>query len=393
MAVDTVDDLQHLRVDQIGTLVAPQRLKENYARYERGNASGAELQALQDELIRDVIRKQEAVGLPVLTDGEFRRGNFQESFAAAVSGFEVPAVGAVYDQSAINTRPLERAEQNFEAPGPAIFTRRPVVERLTLKRNVVLDEYRFAAALTERPVKATLLSPDRIAQRFAHERSRHVYRDLDDFTADVVAIERRMIADLVAAGCHYVQIDAPGYTAYVDPVSLERMRARGEDPDENLARSIRADNALIAGFPGVIFGIHVCRGNPRTVDPATGKVMAQWHREGPYDAIAERLFGGLDHHRLLLEYDSERAGGFAPLRYVPKGKIAVLGLVTTKSAELEPVDALKRRIDEASRYLPLDSLALSPQCGFGGVHGISLAEEDQWRKFARILETAREVWG
>jgi 5-methyltetrahydropteroyltriglutamate--homocysteine methyltransferase len=179
----------------------------------------------------------------------------------------------------------------------------------------------------------------------------------------------------------------------VDKVSLERMRARGENPDENLERSIAADNATIASFPDVTFGIHLCRGNPRTIDPLTGKVAPQWHREGHYDAIAERLFSRLNHHRLLLEYDDERSGGFAPLRYVPKGKIAVLGLVTTKRSDLEPLDLLRRRIDEATQYLPLDQLALSPQCGFGGLGHVVIPEEDQWRKFERILETAHLVWG
>jgi 5-methyltetrahydropteroyltriglutamate--homocysteine methyltransferase len=189
-------------------------------------------------------------------------------------------------------------------------------------------------------------------------------------------------------------MDAPGFTAYVDQVSLERMRARGEDPDKNLERGIQAENDVIAGFEGVTFGLHICRGNPRGVDQATGKVMPQWHREGHYDSIAERLFSGLKHHRLLLEYDSERAGDFTPLRFVPRGKIAVLGLVTTKSAELESVETLKRRIDDAARHLPLEQLALSPQCGFSsGVDAVQLSEDAQWRKFERILETARDVWG
>jgi 5-methyltetrahydropteroyltriglutamate--homocysteine methyltransferase len=221
-----------------------------------------------------------------------------------------------------------------------------------------------------------------------------VYKDIDEFIADVVAIERQMIRQLVDAGCRYIHIDAPGFTAYVDQLSLERMRARGEDPDKNLERGIAAENAVIAGFDGVTFGLHICRGNPRGIDPATGKVMPQWHREGHYDSIAERLFSGLKHDRLLLEYDSERAGDFGPLRYVPKDKIAVLGLVTTKSAELESVDALRRRIDDAARHLPLDQLALSPQCGFSsGVGGVQLDEDSQWRKLERIVETAHAVWG
>ena len=165
--------------------------------------------------------------------------------------------------------------------------------------------------------------------------------------------------------------------------------ARTPTPTSN-ARS-RPTTPSSLGFGGVTFGIHVCRGNPRTVDPATGQVVPQWHREGHYDAIAERLFNGLRHDRLLLEYDSERAGGFAPLRFVPKGKVAVLGLVTTKLADVEPLDELRRRIDEAAKILPLDQLALSPQCGFG--KDVTLSQDDQWRKFERIVETARAVWG
>jgi 5-methyltetrahydropteroyltriglutamate--homocysteine methyltransferase len=256
-----------------------------------------------------------------------------------------------------------------------------------------LEEYRFASAAAQRPVKMTVLSADRISQRFAWERSQAIYPDMDAFLADVVAITRQIIAELVAAGCKYIQIDAPGYTAYVDKISLERMRSRGEDSERNMERSIAADNAVIAGFDGVTFGIHLCKGNPRTIDPATGKVMPQWHREGHYDGIAERLFAGLDHHRILLEYDDERSGSFAPLRFVPKGKIAVLGLVTTKRADVESVDLLRRRIDEAAACLPVEQLALSPQCGFGGFGHVAIPEPDQWRKLERILETARLVWG
>lgn len=276
-----------------------------------------------------------------------------------------------------------------------MVTRRPAVERLKLVRNVPLQEYRFASEQAETPVKVTMMSPDRISQRFAWEDSKDVYADMDAFMADVVAIGRRMIEELIEAGCRYIQIDAPGYTAYVDGPSLDRMRARGEDPEENFARSIAADNAMVAGFDDVTFGLHICKGNARTIDPKTGKVAAQWHREGSYDAIAERLFGELDHERILLEYDSERSGGFEPLRFVKKGTVAVLGLVSTKTDEVEEAARLKVRIDEARKHLPLDQLALSPQCGFGGMDPIhpQIAEDNQWRKFEAIVETARDVWG
>lgn len=394
MSSDTPTDLQRLRVDQIGSLVRPPRVKEAFARYDHGEMTAGELRRVQDEAIRDVIKKQEAHGLGVVTDGEFRRHNFQESFSEAVSGFDVPKNPArYYEQRQVNVNPLERAEQNFDEAGPAIITRRPAVERLKLVRNLPLEEFCFSHGVATNPVKVTLIGPDRIAQRFKWEASKAAYRDLDDFVADVVAIERRMITDLVEAGCRYIQIDAPGYTAYVDPISLDRMRSRGEDPERNLERSVQADNALIEGFPGVTFGIHICRGNARTVDPKTGKLVPQWHREGHYDAIAERLFNGLKHQRLLLEYDSERAGGFEPLRFVPKNKTVVLGLVTTKSSDVEPLDELKRRIDQASRHFPLEQLALSPQCGFGGLDSKVMSEDEMWRKFDRIVETAGHVWG
>jgi 5-methyltetrahydropteroyltriglutamate--homocysteine methyltransferase len=372
-------------------LCAPADLRRVYEEYKQSTITEDEFDRAKDEAVRHVIAKQESIGFPILTDGELRRRNFQESFSESVAGFDIAAEDK--SMEGVSSQPLVRAEQNFNAPGPAIRTRRPVVERLRLIRNVPLREYQFSNRIAARPVKVTVLSPDRISQRFDWQKSTAVYPNMDSFLADVVEISRQIIRGLVEAGCRYIQIDAPGYTAYVDKISLERMRARGEDPEENMERSIAADNATIAGFEGVTFGIHLCKGNPRTIDPATGKVMPQWHREGHYDGIAEKLFSKLNHHRLLLEYDDERSGSFAPLRYVPKDKIVVLGLVTTKRADLESLDLLRRRIDEATRYLSSEQLALSPQCGFGGLDSISIPEEDQWRKFERILETAHLVWG
>ncbi len=204
------------------------------------------------------------------------------------------------------------------------------------------------------------------------------------FLADVVAIERQIVTSLVDAGSRYDHIDAPGFTAYVDEPSLLQMRARSEDPERNLDRSLKAEAAVIADYPGIVFGIHLCRGNQRSM----------WHRDGTYDAIAERLFNELPHQRFLLEYDSPRAGSFEPLRFVPKGRVVVLGLVSSKVAELESVDELKRRIDEASRFLPIEQLAISPQCGFASdVVGNLLSADDQKRKLERVVEVARQVWG
>ena len=388
-----LSDLSKLRIDHIGSLVRPAKLKEAFARHDRKQASFEELRQAQDDAIRGVIHKQEEHGLPVVTDGEFRRHNFQESFSECVTGFDVPQdVSRYYEKRNVNENPLERAEQNFDEAGPAIVTRRAAVERLKLIRNLPLEEFRFAQSVATAPVKVTVLGPDRITQRFKWETSLSVYKGLDEFVEHVVQIERQIIAELVNAGCKYIQIDAPGYTAYVDKISLERMRRRGEDPERNFQRSIEADNALIEGFSGVTFGIHICRGNARTIDPATGKLVPQWHREGAYDAIAEKLFNTLKHQRILLEYDSERAGGFEPLRLVPKDKFIVLGLVSTKSSDMESIDELKQRIDQASEFLPLEQLALSPQCGFGGIDSKVLSEDEMWKKLATIVETAEQIW-
>ena len=386
-------DLNKIRIDHIGSLVRPAKLKAVFARFDRGQADEQELRQAQDQAIRDIIAQQENHGYPVVTDGEFRRHSFQESFSECVTGFDVPKnINLYYEKRDLNETPLERAEQNFEEAGPAIITRRGAVDRLQAVRNLPLEEFRFAQSVANVPAKVTILGPDRIAQRFKWEGSLNVYKGLDDFVEHIVEIERQMIAQLIGAGCKYIQVDAPGYTAYVDKVSLERMRSRGEDPARNLQRSIDADNALIADFPDVTFGIHICRGNARTIDPKTGKLVPQWHREGSYDAIAEKLFSTLKHQRLLLEYDSDRAGGFEPLRLVPKDKIVVLGLVSTKNSDMESTDDLKRRIDQASKYLPLDQLALSPQCGFGGIDSKVLSEAEMWKKLDTIVETARKVW-
>lgn len=385
--------LDKIRVDHIGSLVRPANLKDLFARHDRGQVTKDELVNAQNEAIREVIRGQEEHGLPVVTDGEFRRHSFQESFSECVTGFQVSGnIALYYEKRNLNRAPLQRAEQDFEEAGPAIITRRGAVERLKLSRNLPLEEFCYAQSVATVPAKVTVLGPDRIAQRFKWEASREIYKDLDDFVDHVVDIERQMIRELVAAGCQYVQIDAPGYTAYVDKVSIDRMRSRGEDPERNFQRSIDADNALIEGFPGVTFGIHICRGNARTIDPKTGKLVPQWHREGSYDAIAEKLFNTLKHQRILLEYDSERAGGFEPLRLVPKEKVVVLGLISTKSSDMESIDGLKRRIDQASQFLPLHQLALSPQCGFGGIDSKVLSEEEMWRKLDTIVETAGQVW-
>jgi len=351
--------LPGLRVDQVGSLIRPPELIEVFKRYDEGQAGDEELRRTQDESIRQLVAKQEARGFPILTDGEHRRRNFQDSFGASVAGFPDELL--------------------------AVRDRQPALERLHLVNNQPLEEFRFIHSIATKPVKVTLIGPDRIAQRFAWEHSRAVYPTIEEFVADVVAIERRMVGELVAEGCRYVQIDAPGYTAYLDPVTTAPMIERGEDPTKNIVRSLQADNAIIDGFPGVTFGIHLCRG---------GKPGAH-RRSGSYEKIAEQMFNTLCHHRFLLEYDTERAGGFEPLRFVPKGKIVVLGLLSTKEPALELEDHLKRRIDEASRYLPLEQLGLSPACGFGGgpTSERRMAEEQQWAKLELVQKVAADIWG
>jgi 5-methyltetrahydropteroyltriglutamate--homocysteine methyltransferase len=379
-------ELATIRTDVVGSLLRPQALKDARIAFDDSQITAAELHAIEDEAVRQAVRLQEEAGLDVVSDGEMRRLNFQDSFGASVEGYDAGrSTLKVYEQRVEGSAPGQRWEiPTMAHVGTAVSHRRPVKERLRLAHNIPRDEYRFASNVARQPVKVSLIGPDRISQRFAYEDSTAVYRDMDAFLADVVAIERQIVTSVVEAGCRYVHIDAPGFTAYIDPPSLEQMRARGEDPMQNFARSLKAEAAVIADYPGVTFGIHLCRGNQRSM----------WHREGAYDAIAERLFNELPHHRFLLEYDTPRAGSFEPLRFVPKGRVVVLGLVSTKASELEAVDHLKRRIDDASKYIPLDQLAISPQCGFASdVVGNLLSADDQKRKLERVAETARQVWG
>jgi 5-methyltetrahydropteroyltriglutamate--homocysteine methyltransferase len=379
-------DLAKIRTDVVGSLLRPARLKEARAKFDDGAIGAAELRAIEDDAVREAVRLQEEVGLDVVTDGEMRRLNFQDSFGGSVEGYDAgSSTLKAHERRVEGAAPGRRWDmRDLHDVGTAVSHRRPARARLKLANNLPLDEYRFVARAANKPAKVSLIGPDRISQRFAYESSTAVYRDMDEFLSDVVAIERQIVSSLVDAGCRYVHIDAPGFTAYVDPPSLQQMRARGEDPEQNFARSLKAEAAVVADYPGVTFGIHLCRGNQRSM----------WHREGAYDAIAERLFNALPHQRFLLEYDTARAGSFEPLRFVPKGRVVVLGLVSTKGAELESLDTLQRRIDEASKFLPLDQLALSPQCGFASdVVGNLLGPEDQRRKLARVVEAARAVWG
>ena len=358
-------DLRSMRVDLVGSLLRPQTVKDAFAKYGEGSAREVDLKDAQDEAIRDVVAKQVAHNLPIIVDGEFRRTSFMESFAVVAGVEEWQAGVRTYHEILKRTQGNQSITRKGQDP-------------------ILVNRNRFAQSLTDRPVKVTLIGPDRIQQCYDSEASRSVYASTDEFLHDVVAVERQIIEQLAQAGCRYVGIDGPGYTAYIDPDSLAAMRSRGEEPMATMERSIKADNEVIENCTGVTFGIHICRGNRQSM----------WHREGHYDAIAERLFTGLNHQRLLLEYDTERAGNFDPLRFVPRGKIAVLGLITTKIGRIETVDELRRRIDEAARHLPLEQLAISPQCGFASsIRGNLLTEDEQFRKLDVMLETAAKVWG
>jgi len=374
--------LQRIRTDHVGSLLRPESLKVQFMQHAMGRIGLEELRAAEDAAIRTLVRKQEAHGLPVVTDGEYRRLNWQVSFST-VEGWDLWKISwEGFKRQPENRGPGER--ELTRGQDAVLSYRTPATGRLRLLRSFPLEEYRFLRLVAAGPVKVTLMGPDRVCQMCDIAGSRPHYAHADAFLADVTAIQRQMVQELVEAGCEYVQIDEPSYTGYVDPRTLERMHQRGEDPLKNLRRAIAADNAVIEGLKGkATFGLHICRGNRASM----------WHREGTYDAIAEALFGGLNYDRLLLEYDTERAGGFEPLRFVPRGRIAVLGLITTKTGKVETPDVLRRRIEEASRFLPLEQLALSPQCGFAsGIAGNLLTEEEQWRKLDVMIETARLVW-
>ena len=380
-------ELAKIRNDVVGSLLRPAALKQARVRYDEGKISLDELRQIEDRNIRDAVQLQESIGLSVVTDGEYRRLNFQDSFGESVAGFDAgkPSLH-FYEKRVEGSSPFQRWEipDQGEQKGTAVAQRRPAAQKISLARNVPADEFQFLKQVAHHPGKVTLIGPDRISQRFDWQNSKNIYTGLDDFVADVVKVEREIIRGLVDAGCRYVQIDAPGYTAYVDPPSLAAMRERGEDPKENFTRSLRADNATLAGFDDVTFGIHLCRGNQRSM----------WHREGTYDDIAERLLNELNYDRFLFEYDTPRAGGFEPLRFLPKGKVIVLGLVSTKVPRLESPDELKRRIDQAAKFAPLDQIAISPQCGFSSdVVGNLISDDDQKRKLELVVETARQVWG
>ena len=362
------------RADHIGSLLRPRELLEFRSREP---VDREQLRALEDKHILGVLQRQKELGFKIFTDGELRRHNFMSDFNEAVEGLN-------------ESDNLLRSWQSGATGSSTNVSRVPgiVVDKLKQTRRLTQHELEFLKQHSPGDIKITLPTANQFpAIYYKKGISDKVYPSYSDFLWDIVPIIKREIQALVNEGVRYVQIDAPRYSYYIDPKWRNYIKNEmGLDPDQALDEAIRVDNACLEGVrrAEVILAIHLCRGNNRS----------QWYAEGGYDAIAEKLFGQLQVDAFLLEYESERAGTFEPLRFVPPGKTVVLGLVSSKLPALEPQDQLKKRIGEASRHVSLENLALSPQCGFASVmEGNLLTEDEQWRKLKLVVDTAEDVWG
>jgi 5-methyltetrahydropteroyltriglutamate--homocysteine methyltransferase len=337
----------------------------------------SQLEALEDKHITRVLAKQKELGFEIFTDGELRRRNFMSNFTDAVEGFDL-GLEVQRDWGATG-----QAQQTHVSHVTGI-----VNAKLRQVRPLTGRELPFLKKHSPGDIKMLLPSATQFpAIAFKRGVTDRVYKDHSALLWDIVEIMKKDIATLASEGAKYIQIDAPRYSYYMDPKWREWIKKEiGQEPEAALDEAIRADNACLeaARKPGVTLAIHLCRGNNRS----------HWYAAGGYDAIAEKLFGMLKVDRFLLEYDDERAGTFEPLRLVPRDKVVVLGLITTKKPELEKSDDIVRRIDEAAKYFPLENLALSPQCGFASTaEGNLLTEDEQWAKLKLVVETARRVWG
>jgi 5-methyltetrahydropteroyltriglutamate--homocysteine methyltransferase len=358
-----------IRSDVVGSLLRPPALIQARESFEAGRLAANAYKRTEDDAVDAAVRLQEAAGLDVITDGEQRRYAFFGHLIESLDGFDKLGGWAI-------------AFHN-EAGEELKFRRPVVVERLRWRRSMCAEEFTYLRARSTRPLKVTLVSTQQAAAYYDPERSSGAYPTRDSYLADVVDFTRREVGELVRLGCTYIQIDAPQYAALLDPVLREGYRQRGSDPDQLIDACIEMDNAVIARHAGVTFGLHICRGNNQSM----------FYASGGYEPIA-RVFSRARFQRLLLEYDDERSGGFEPLRAVPEDRTVVLGLVTTKKPRIESVDELRTRIEEAARVVPLERLALSPQCGFAStMAGNRVSTEDQRMKLGRVAETARLVWG
>ncbi|HTW67883.1 MAG TPA: cobalamin-independent methionine synthase II family protein [Bryobacteraceae bacterium] len=360
------------RAEQVGSLLRPPELLEARSAWKAGQLPMEDLRAREDQAILAVLEKQRAIGIDILSDGELRRGSWLTDMADAVEGFV-----------------SEKVTLEWKGPGGGEegSTAQVAGARLRKVRKLTTHELPLLKQSAGGPFKITLPAPSNfVLASYKPGVTDPFYPTHADLLRDLVDIIRDEVRWVVSEGARYIQLDAPYYSHYLDLQQRDRMRAAGVNPVKELVSAIAADNATLKEVPRgkVTVGMHVCRGNSRS----------RWYTEGGYEQIAEELFPRLDVDVFLLEYDSDRAGGFEPLRLVPRGKMVVLGLVTTKEPKLESQDELRRRIDEAARYVPLENLALSPQCGFASVAaGNLLSTDDQWRKLELVVETARKVWG
>jgi 5-methyltetrahydropteroyltriglutamate--homocysteine methyltransferase len=358
-----------IRSDVVGSLLRPPSLVEARQAFEAGRLSAPEFKRIEDRAVDDAIALQESAGLDVITDGEERRYAFFGHLVEALDGFDRFGGWAI---------PFHN-----EAGEELTFQRPVVVEKLRWRRSMCAEEFAYLRARTRSSLKVTLISTQQAAAYYDPDRSAAAYSTRDAYLADIVDFTRREVGELVRLGCTYIQIDAPQYAALLDPGLREGYRRRGSDPDRLIDVCIEMDNAVIAGHLGVTFGLHICRGNNQSM----------FYASGGYEPIA-RVFGRSRFQRFLLEYDDERSGDFEPLRAVPEDRTVVLGLVTTKKPRLESIQELRDRIHQAAKMIPLERLALSPQCGFAStMAGNRISPEDQRRKLFRVAETARLVWG
>ena len=357
------------RSDVVGSLLRPPYLKEARECHEQGRLSDAEFKKVEDRAVDEAIALQMRAGLEVITDGELRRYAFFGHLIDAVEGFDKLGGWAI---------PF-RNEQ-----GDQLLQKRPVVvSRLRRKRPLCAEEFTYLRARSGRPAKVTMISAQQAAAYYDIKKSSGAYPNMEAYLSDIVDILKDEVSELIRLGCTYIQIDSPQYAALLDPQIREGYRQRGSDPDRLIDLAIEMDNAVIGANAGVVFGLHLCRGNNQS----------RFYAAGDYAPIS-RIFRKTRFHRFLLEYDDERSGGFEPLAEVPEDRTVVLGLVSSKKPKLEEKDELKLRIAAASRFVPMVRLALSPQCGFAStIEGNNVTPEDQERKLQLVAETAREVWG
>jgi 5-methyltetrahydropteroyltriglutamate--homocysteine methyltransferase len=361
------------RADHVGSLLRPATLKAAREKRARGEIGAADLSAVEDREIESVIRKQEAVGLKVVTDGEFRRTSWSHDFFEDLDGVESYAGE-------------RKIKFNVQGPQPRAMLLRVVGKLGGYKPHPMIEHFKFLRSHARVTPKMTIPSPSSLHFRYGRDAvPEEIYPAMEDFYRDLGQSYRKVVDAFAAAGCRYLQLDEVNLAYLCDPSLRQHIVARGETPEKLPAIYAGMINAALAGIPSdMAITMHLCRGNFRSSFVASGG----------YEPVAETLFNSIGVHGYFMEYDSDRAGGFEPLRYVPKGKTVVLGLVTSKSGTLESRDEIKRRIEEATKYVALDQLCLSPQCGFASTEeGNVLGEEEQWAKLRMIVELAEEVWG